>query len=110
MKSSFNSPESENITHEYVMQLGKEWFESMVDATPDEELFSLPKFENRLVQKHREGRQEEAVAMLKRLLQRRFAAVPDWANEKITRAELSALENWSLRILDAHSLDDVFSD
>ncbi|MBF0141665.1 MAG: DUF4351 domain-containing protein, partial [Magnetococcales bacterium] len=57
-----------------------------------------------------EGRQEEAVAMLKRQLQRRFAAVPDWANEKITRAELSALENWSLRILDAHSLDDVFSD
>ncbi|MBF0139171.1 MAG: DUF4351 domain-containing protein [Magnetococcales bacterium] len=44
------------------------------------------------------------------LLQRRFGSVPDWANEKITKANLSSLEEWSLRIFDAQSLDDIFSD
>ncbi|MBF0436632.1 MAG: DUF4351 domain-containing protein, partial [Magnetococcales bacterium] len=48
--------------------------------------------------------------MLTRLLQRRFGNVPDWAGEKMANAELSELEAWSLRIFDARSLDDVFSD
>ncbi|MBF0141605.1 MAG: DUF4351 domain-containing protein, partial [Magnetococcales bacterium] len=48
--------------------------------------------------------------MLTRLLQRRFGTVPDWANEKIAKADLPSLENWSLRIFDAQSLDDVFAD
>ncbi|MBF0421228.1 MAG: transposase, partial [Magnetococcales bacterium] len=41
---------------------------------------------------------------------RRFGTMPDWANEKIAKADLSSLEEWSLRIFDAQSLDDVFSD
>ncbi|HAT50227.1 MAG TPA: hypothetical protein DCS88_07825 [Alphaproteobacteria bacterium] len=48
--------------------------------------------------------------MLSRLLQRRFGTIPGWANEKIAQAEPSLLEDWSLRIFDAQSLDDVFSD
>ncbi len=54
--------------------------------------------------------QKEAASMLMRLLQRRFGSIPDWASEKIAKAELSSLEEWSLRIFDAQSLDDVFSD
>ncbi|MBF0603869.1 MAG: DUF4351 domain-containing protein [Nitrospirae bacterium] len=48
--------------------------------------------------------------MLTRQLQRRFGVVPDWASEKVAKAELPSLEDWSLRIFDAQSLDDVFSD
>ncbi|MBF0435201.1 MAG: DUF4351 domain-containing protein, partial [Magnetococcales bacterium] len=110
MKSDLNSPEMEEITPEYVKQLGKEWFQSMMDATPEEELFSLPKLEHRLVQERRDSRQEGQAAMLTSLLQRRFGSVPDWANKKITKANLSSLEKWSLRIFDAQSLDDVFSE
>ncbi|MBF0420941.1 MAG: DUF4351 domain-containing protein [Magnetococcales bacterium] len=110
MKSALNSPEMEEITPEYVKQLGKEWFQSMMDATPEEELFSLPKLEHRLVQERRDSRREGQAAMLTRLLQRRFGSVPNWANEKITKANLSSLEEWSLRIFDAQSLDDVLSD
>ncbi|MBF0633012.1 MAG: Rpn family recombination-promoting nuclease/putative transposase [Magnetococcales bacterium] len=58
----------------------------------------------------REGRQEGEAAILTRLLQRRFGTVPDWANEKIAKADLSSLEEWSLRIFDAQSLDDIFAD
>ncbi|MBF0348929.1 MAG: DUF4351 domain-containing protein, partial [Magnetococcales bacterium] len=56
------------------------------------------------------GRQEGEAAILTRQLQRRFGTIPDWASEKIAKAVLSALEEWSLRIFDAQSLDDVFSD
>ncbi|HIJ84269.1 MAG TPA: DUF4351 domain-containing protein, partial [Magnetococcales bacterium] len=55
------------------------------------------------------GRQEEGASMLTRQLQRRFGSIPDWASEKIAKAGLSSLEEWSLRIFDAQSLDDVFS-
>ncbi|MBF0132276.1 MAG: DUF4351 domain-containing protein [Magnetococcales bacterium] len=114
MKGALNSPDMEGITPEYVAQLGKEWFESMVDATPEEELFSLPKFEHRLVQEHRDGHQEGErdgeAKILMRQLQRRFGIVPEWVREKVAKAELSFLENWSLRIFDAQSLDDIFFD
>ncbi|MBF0148605.1 MAG: DUF4351 domain-containing protein, partial [Magnetococcales bacterium] len=58
----------------------------------------------------REGIQIGEAKILTRLLQRRFGTVPDWASEKIAKADLSSLEEWSLRIFDAQSLDDVFSD
>ncbi|MBF0416013.1 MAG: DUF4351 domain-containing protein [Magnetococcales bacterium] len=57
-----------------------------------------------------EGRQEGESALLTRQLQRRFGTLPAWANEKISQADLSSLEEWSLRIFDAKSLDEVFSD
>ncbi len=48
--------------------------------------------------------------ILTRQLQRRFGTIPEWASEKIIKAEPSSLEEWSLRIFEAQSLDDVFSD
>ncbi|HIJ84400.1 MAG TPA: DUF4351 domain-containing protein [Magnetococcales bacterium] len=56
------------------------------------------------------GIQKGEATILTRLLQRRFVTVPDWANEKIAKADLPSLEEWSLRIFDAQSLEDVFSD
>ncbi|MEO5331311.1 MAG: PD-(D/E)XK nuclease family transposase [Magnetococcus sp. YQC-5] len=57
-----------------------------------------------------EGEQKGETKMLTRQLQRRFGTLPDWASLKITKADLSSLEKWGLRILDAQSLDDVFAD
>ncbi len=56
------------------------------------------------------GRHDGEAKMLTRLLQRRFGTVPDWASEKIAEADLSSLEEWSLRIFDAQSLNEVFAD
>lgn len=106
MRSESNCFEMEGVTPEYVTQLGKEWFEFMVEATPEDELFSLPKFEHRLIQERRESE----ARMLTRQLQCRFGAVSDWAREKITKAESSSLEEWGLRMLVVSSLEDVFSD
>ncbi|MEO5372446.1 MAG: DUF4351 domain-containing protein [Magnetococcus sp. DMHC-1] len=56
------------------------------------------------------GRQEGEAAILSRQLQRRFGDLPAWANEKIAKAKPPSLEEWSLRVLDAQSLDGVLSD
>ncbi|MBF0174529.1 MAG: DUF4351 domain-containing protein [Magnetococcales bacterium] len=56
------------------------------------------------------GIQEGKAEMLMHLLQRRFGTIPDWANEKIAKAEPPSLEAWGLRFVDAKSLNEVFSD
>ncbi|MBF0434379.1 MAG: Rpn family recombination-promoting nuclease/putative transposase [Magnetococcales bacterium] len=57
-----------------------------------------------------EGEQKGEAKILIRQLQRRFGTLPDWASEKIAKADQPLLENWSLRIFDAQSLEDIFSD
>ena len=56
------------------------------------------------------GRQAEGASMLSRQLQHRFKDIPTWTHEKVAKADLPTLEGWSLRILDAKSLEDVFGD
>ena len=48
--------------------------------------------------------------ILTRQLQRRFGDLPAWATEKIDKADSYSLEEWSLRILDAPTLDSVLAD
>lgn len=48
--------------------------------------------------------------MLTCLLQHRFGALPDWANERIANAKPPSLKKWGLRCVSAQSLGDVFSD
>ncbi|HIJ83751.1 MAG TPA: Rpn family recombination-promoting nuclease/putative transposase [Magnetococcales bacterium] len=55
------------------------------------------------------GEQIGEAKMLIRLLRRRFGILPVWAIEKITKAQQPALEEWSLRFVDAKSLDEVFT-
>jgi hypothetical protein len=43
MKESMGHPELEGMTPEHVMALGQEWFEFLLESTPDEELSVLPK-------------------------------------------------------------------
>ncbi|MBF0625320.1 MAG: DUF4351 domain-containing protein, partial [Magnetococcales bacterium] len=55
-----------------------------------------------------EGRQEGEAALLQRLLQRRFGSLPGWVPERLHSADQATLESWGDRVLDAHTLDDVF--
>jgi hypothetical protein len=45
---------------------------------------------------------------LLRQLERRFGVLPDAIAEQARAADTADLEEWSLRILDAKSLSDVF--
>ncbi|MBF0262326.1 MAG: DUF4351 domain-containing protein [Magnetococcales bacterium] len=126
MQSSLNSPEMEGVTPEQVALLGREWLDFLVDIMPEEELFAIPKLEHLLVQGRQEGLQigerkgrqeglqqgiqEGEANMLLRQLQRRFGSVPDWARERIARADSASLEIWGERVLEPHSLKEVFGD
>lgn len=47
--------------------------------------------------------------LLKRLLERRFGALPVWATEKLSNATEPALEAWGEAILTASTLEAVFN-
>lgn len=55
-----------------------------------------------------EGRQAGEAAILRAQLQRKFAALPAWVHERLTAASTDELERWSLRILEASELTQVF--
>jgi hypothetical protein len=54
-----------------------------------------------------EGRLEGEAALLLRLLERRFGALPAAVRDRVAAADAAALDTWSLRVLDAGSLEDV---
>jgi predicted transposase YdaD len=55
------------------------------------------------------GRQQGEAALLLRLLRRRFGDLPGWATDNVLAADSAMLEEYSLRLLDAASLDEVFA-
>ena len=63
--------------------------------------------ENRVIRDYfLQGKQEEAKNLLTRQLERRFGPLPEEAIGKLNAAALATLEDWSLRVLDAHSLEE----
>jgi hypothetical protein len=54
-----------------------------------------------------EGRQEGEVALLLRLLRRRFGELPPSARDRVKVAEPAQLERWGERMLEAQSLSEV---
>jgi len=53
------------------------------------------------------GRQKGEAALLLRLLERRFGVLPGWAADRVLAADSGTLAEWSLRVLDAASLEEV---
>jgi hypothetical protein len=56
-----------------------------------------------------EGRAKGAARILMRQLTRKFGWVPDRVRERINAASIEQLEVWCERVLDAETLDEVFS-
>jgi flagellar biosynthesis/type III secretory pathway protein FliH len=48
--------------------------------------------------------------LLRRLLIRRFATLPSWVDERLAQASFAELELWADRVLDASTLEAIFSD
>ncbi len=57
-----------------------------------------------------EGWQEGEASLLRKLLERRFGALPAWVYDKLAQAAPEQLETWAIEILDAARLEDVFRD
>ena len=56
-----------------------------------------------------EGAHRGAVRLLRSLLSRRFGDLPLWVDARLKDADADTLEQWSLRVLDAGRLEDVFA-
>ncbi len=56
------------------------------------------------------GIRKGELAVLRRLLERRFGELPSEAAERLERADVDLLLVWSDRILTAAKLDDVFEE
>lgn len=52
-----------------------------------------------------EGRQEGAALLLRKLITLKFGPLPEWAEQALSHASEAQLDDWSLRILSAESLD-----
>ena len=57
-----------------------------------------------------QGLQEGEARLLLRQLQKRFGEVPDWVRSRLNDAPLEQLESWGERLLDAASLEALFSE
>ena len=57
-----------------------------------------------------EGRVEGESRLLRRLLERRFGVLPEWASEQLTSASEKDLEAWGEAVLTAPTLEAVFSE
>ena len=55
------------------------------------------------------GKLLQSERLLHSLLVRRFGELPGWVDARLTDANASTLESWSLRVLDAKRLEDVFT-
>jgi hypothetical protein len=54
-----------------------------------------------------EGRQEGERTVLRRLIEKRFGVLPGWAEERLTARSTAELEELSVRVLDALSIEDL---
>jgi len=54
------------------------------------------------------GRQEGELAILRRQMEKRFGAIPAWADERLTKLSTPEIEDLSLRLLDAKSINEFF--
>ena len=56
-----------------------------------------------------EGLQQGELIMLRRLIEQRFGTIPDWATQRLAKSSAAELEDLSIRILDARSLEDLLT-
>jgi len=54
-----------------------------------------------------EGIQQGELTILRRLIEKRFGAIPSWAEERLAQLSSAELEKISERVLDASSLEDL---
>lgn len=89
-----------------IHQLGRE--HKMKLLNPLEQMFFNDGIKKGLEQGLERGRKEGAVALLERLLTKRFGPLPQTARDKLAKASLAQLETWSDALVEAQSLKQVF--
>jgi hypothetical protein len=66
-----------------------------------------PMFKEEWQQGRQAGRAEGELAVLRRLIEKRFRALPAWASEKLAALSAPELEDLSDRLIDAGTLEEL---
>ena len=54
-----------------------------------------------------EGERKGELAIIRRLIEKRFGAIPSWAEQRLADRSTVELEDLSVRALDAQSMEDL---
>jgi len=76
--------------------------EYLPESTYKEEIMGLLQMERK------EGFYEGEMAILRRLILRRFGSFPSWVSDRLKKIDIKDLEILTDRILDAKSVEEVF--
>jgi hypothetical protein len=60
-----------------------------------------------LGREYKRGLQDGELTILRRQIEKRFGAIPGWAEERLTGRSAADLEKLSVRVLDAESIEDL---
>jgi hypothetical protein len=64
--------------------------------------------DNRVLgREYKRGLQDGELTVLRRLIEKRFGAIPTWAEERLAGRSAADLEELSVRVLDAESIEDL---
>jgi len=99
-----------NAMSQLLVLSGLRKLEYVIEEESERMPITMDLMENRVIRDYfLRGKREEAVSMLTRLLERRFGPLTEDAIGKVSKADLATLEEWSLRLLDSHNLEDVLA-
>jgi len=99
-----------NAMSQLLVLSGLRKLEYVIEEESERMPITMDLMENRVIRDYfLRGKREEAVNMLTRQLERRFGPLTEEAIGKVSKADLATLEEWSLRLLDSHNLEDVLA-
>ena len=64
-------------------------------------------FKRGLQEGRQEGRQEGERNILRRQLEKRFGVIPEWVDQRLSGLSEPEIEEFGVRLLDAHSLKEL---
>ena len=84
----------------------------MLGTIVEEEVKKVPILNNILEheilgREYKKGRQEGELTILRRQIKKRFGSVPKWAEERLVKLSAKELEELSVRVLDAKSIESL---
>ncbi|QDQ88589.1 hypothetical protein FMZ60_14030 [Alcaligenaceae bacterium SJ-26] len=107
MKQITHPPVQETLQHLQILSADEKlrWAALQHDIAMLDERTAL----NRATRKgEQQGRQANAVTTFNQLLLRKFGHIPAPIQDRIAAADLTALQQWTLNVLDANRIEEVF--